>query len=106
VSWPRRCWRSRATACLRSSSQGEDDQASQAGSELPDKIDADNAQHAALLSKHEIVSGSLSGHLGGLGKSSDPSLAGTTSDRPAEAHRSLPDLGAAWFGGSLMAPLP
>ena len=37
--------------------------------ELPDKIDADNAQHAAPLSKHGIVPGSLSGHLGGLGKS-------------------------------------
>jgi WhiB family redox-sensing transcriptional regulator len=49
-------------------SQGKNDQASQAGSEPPDKIDIDNAQHAALLSKYEIDPGSLIWTLGGLGK--------------------------------------
>ena len=49
-------------------SQGEDDQAGQASSELPDKVDTDNAQHAGMLSKYSIDPGSLSGKLGGLGK--------------------------------------
>jgi hypothetical protein len=51
------------------SSQGKNDQASQAGNELPDPVDTDNAQHAALLSKYGIDPGSLSSTLGGLGKS-------------------------------------
>ena len=50
-------------------SQGKNDQAGQASSELPDKIDTDNAQHAGLLSKYGINPGDLSGTLGGLGKS-------------------------------------
>ncbi len=49
-------------------SEGKNDQASQASSELPDKIDTDNAQHAGMLSKYGIDPGSLSGKLGGLGK--------------------------------------
>src|SRR5437879_11069571 len=40
-------------------SQGKDDQASQAGSELPDKIDTDNAQHAGILSKYGIDPGNI-----------------------------------------------
>ena len=50
-------------------SQDKNDQASQAGHELPDALDTDNPQHAALLSKYGIDPGSLSGTLGGLGKS-------------------------------------
>jgi hypothetical protein len=49
-------------------SQGQDDQAQQASSELPDKVDTDNAQHAGMLSKYGIDPSSLSGKLGGLGK--------------------------------------
>ena len=49
-------------------SQGQDDQANQAGSELPDKVDTDNAQHAGMLSKYGIDPSSLSGKLGDLGK--------------------------------------
>jgi hypothetical protein len=49
-------------------SQGQDDQAKQASSELPDKVDTDNAQHAGMLSKYGIDPSSLSGKLGGLGK--------------------------------------
>ena len=49
-------------------SQGQDDQAKQASSELPDKIDTDNAQHAGILSKYGIDPSSLGGKLGGLGK--------------------------------------
>jgi hypothetical protein len=49
-------------------SQGKNDQASQASSELPDKIDTDNAQHAGMLSTYGIDPSSLSGKLGGLGK--------------------------------------
>jgi hypothetical protein len=49
-------------------SQGKDDQAGQASSELPDKVDTDNAQHAGMLSKYGIDPGSLSGMLGGLGQ--------------------------------------
>jgi hypothetical protein len=50
-------------------SQGKNDQASQAGNELPDKVDTNNADHAGMLSKYGIDPGSLSGQLGGLGKS-------------------------------------
>jgi len=49
-------------------SQGKDDLASKASSELPDKIDTDNAQHAEILSKYGIDLSSLGGQLGGLGK--------------------------------------
>jgi hypothetical protein len=49
-------------------SQGKDDQASKASSELPDKVDTDNAQHAGILSKYGIDPSSLGGTLGGLGK--------------------------------------
>jgi hypothetical protein len=49
-------------------SQGKNDQAGQASSELPDKVDSDNAQHAGMLSKYGIDPSSLSGKLGGLGK--------------------------------------
>ncbi len=50
-------------------SQGKDDQASKAASELPGKVDTDNAQHAGILSKYGIDPGSLGDKLGGLGKS-------------------------------------
>ena len=46
-------------------SQGKDDQAS---SELPDKVDTDNAQHAGMLSKYGIDPGNIGDKLGGLGK--------------------------------------
>ena len=49
-------------------SEGKNDQASQASSELPGKIDTDNPQHAGMLSKYGIDPASLSGKLGGLGK--------------------------------------
>ena len=49
-------------------SQGQDDQAKQASSELPDKVDTDNTDHAGMLSKFGIDPSSLSGKLGGLGK--------------------------------------
>jgi hypothetical protein len=49
-------------------SQGKGDQASQAGSELPDQVDTDNAQHAGLLSKYGIDPGNIGDQLGGLGK--------------------------------------
>jgi hypothetical protein len=49
-------------------SQGKNDQASQASSELPDKIDTDNAQHAGILAKYGIDPGTITGKLGGLGK--------------------------------------
>ena len=46
-------------------SQGKDDQAS---SELPDKVDTDNAEHAGMLSKFGVDPSSIAGKLGGLGK--------------------------------------
>jgi hypothetical protein len=49
-------------------SQGQDDQASQASSELPDKVDPANAQHAGMLSKYGIDPSSVGDKLGGLGK--------------------------------------
>jgi hypothetical protein len=49
-------------------SQGKGDQASKASSELPDKVDTDNAQHAELLSKYGIDPSSIGDKLGGLGK--------------------------------------
>jgi hypothetical protein len=48
-------------------SQGKDDQASQAGSELPDKVDTGNAQHAGMLSKYSIDPGNIGDKPGGLG---------------------------------------
>lgn len=49
-------------------SQGKNDQADQAASELPAKVDTDNTEHAGMLSKYGIDVSSLSGRLGGLGK--------------------------------------
>ena len=56
-------------------SQGQHDQAAQAGTELPDQVDTDNSEHAGMLSKlglnpADLISklGGLSGGLGGLGK--------------------------------------
>jgi hypothetical protein len=49
-------------------SQGQHDQADKASTELPDKIDTGNAQHAGMLSKYGIDPGSLGDKLGGLGK--------------------------------------
>jgi hypothetical protein len=49
-------------------SQGQHDQADKAGSELPDKIDTGNAEHAGMLSKYGIDPGSVGDKLGGLGK--------------------------------------
>ncbi len=49
-------------------SQGQHDQASQASSELPDKVDTGNAEHAGMLSKYGIDPSSLGDKLGGLGK--------------------------------------
>lgn len=49
-------------------SQGQHDQASQASSELPDKVDTGNAEHAGMLSKYGIDLSSLGDKLGGLGK--------------------------------------
>jgi hypothetical protein len=45
-------------------SQGNHDQAQQAGQQLPDQVDTDNGDHAQLLSKLGINPGML----GGLGK--------------------------------------
>ena len=41
---------------------------SEAASELPDKVDTDNAEHAGMLSKYGIDPSSIAGKLGGLGK--------------------------------------
>jgi hypothetical protein len=49
-------------------SQGQHDQASKASSELPDKVDTGNAQHAGMLSKYGIDPSSLGDKLSGLGK--------------------------------------
>ena len=49
-------------------SQGKDDQAGQADSELPDTVDTGNAQHAGMLSKYGIDPSSVADKLGGLGK--------------------------------------
>jgi hypothetical protein len=48
-------------------SQGQHDKAGQASTELPDKVDTANAQHAGMLSKYGIDPGGLSDKLGGLG---------------------------------------
>jgi hypothetical protein len=49
-------------------SQGNHGQAQQASQQLPDEVDTDNRQHADLLSKLGIDTGSLGNLLGGLGK--------------------------------------
>ena len=49
-------------------SQGDHGKAQQAGQQLPDQVDTDNSQHADLLSKLGIDTGSLGNLLGGLGK--------------------------------------
>ncbi len=49
-------------------SQGHHDKAQQAGQQLPDQVDTDNGQHADLLSKLGLDTGSLGNQLGGLGK--------------------------------------
>lgn len=49
-------------------SQGNHDKAQQAGQQLPDQVDTDNGQHADLLSKLGLDTGSLGNQLGGLGK--------------------------------------
>ena len=49
-------------------SQGDHGKAQQASQQLPDQVDTDNSQHADLLSKLGIDTGSLGNLLGGLGK--------------------------------------
>jgi hypothetical protein len=49
-------------------SQGNHDQAQQAGQQLPDQVDTDNQEHASILSKLGLDSGGLGDKLGGLGK--------------------------------------
>ena len=49
-------------------SQGKNDQADKAGSELPGQVDTSNSEHAGLLSKYGIDPSDLEGKLGGLGK--------------------------------------
>ena len=48
-------------------SQGNHDQAQQAGQQLPDQVDTGNADHAQLLSKLGIDPSTITGKLGGLG---------------------------------------
>jgi hypothetical protein len=48
--------------------EGQHDQASQAASELPDKVDTGNAQHAGMLSKYGIDLASITDKLGSKGK--------------------------------------
>jgi hypothetical protein len=49
-------------------SQGNHDQAQQAGQQLPDQVDTYNQEHASILSKLGLDPGSLGDKLGGLGK--------------------------------------
>jgi hypothetical protein len=49
-------------------SQGNHDKAQQASQHLPDQVDTDNGQHADLLSRLGLDTGSLGNQLGGLGK--------------------------------------
>jgi hypothetical protein len=49
-------------------SQGNHDKAQQASQQLPDQVDTDNGQHADVLSKLGLDTGSLGNQLGGLGK--------------------------------------
>lgn len=48
-------------------SEGKTDQVEQAQKELPDQVDTDNQQHAALLAKFGINLNELTDKLGGLG---------------------------------------
>jgi hypothetical protein len=48
-------------------SEGKAAQADQAEKDLPDQVDTDNEQHAALLSKFGIDLNEIAGKLGGLG---------------------------------------
>lgn len=48
-------------------SQGNHDQAQQAGQQLPDHVDTNNAQHSDLLSKFGIDTNNLGNLLGGHG---------------------------------------
>jgi hypothetical protein len=52
-------------------SQGQHDQASQASSELPDKVDTGNTQHAGMLSKYGIDPSSLGDKLAASARSSN-----------------------------------
>jgi hypothetical protein len=49
-------------------SQGNHNKAQQASQQLPNQVDTDNDQHADLLSKLGLDTGSLGTQLGGLGK--------------------------------------
>lgn len=49
-------------------SQGQHDQASQAASELPDKVDIRSAQHAGMLSKYGIERAGITGKPGSTSK--------------------------------------
>ena len=49
-------------------SRGNHGKAQQASQQLPDQVDTDNGQHADLLSKLGLDTGSLGNQLGGLGK--------------------------------------
>jgi hypothetical protein len=49
-------------------SQGNHDQAKQAGQQLPDQIDTDNGDHAQLLSKLGMDPGMITDKFGDLGK--------------------------------------
>jgi hypothetical protein len=49
-------------------SQGKNDQASKASTELPGKVDTGNAQHAGMLSKYGIDPSGIGDKPGGLGK--------------------------------------
>ena len=54
--------------CAAAGEPGHHDKAQQASQQLPDQVDTDNGQHADLLSKLGLDTGSLGGQLGGLGK--------------------------------------
>ena len=49
-------------------SQGKHDEANQAASELPDKVDTEVEDHKNLLSKFGVDPSDIAGKLGGLGK--------------------------------------
>lgn len=46
---------------------GKHDEADKAKSELPDKVDTENSEHADLLSKFGVNLDDIKGKLGGLG---------------------------------------
>ncbi|MCW2530212.1 MAG: hypothetical protein JWM76_5072 [Pseudonocardiales bacterium] len=48
-------------------SQGQHDEAAQAGTELPDQVDTDNDDHAGMLSKFGLNPADLLSKLGGSG---------------------------------------